>query len=105
MEFLYGRARYQEADKLFEGELILGEHRIYLRKNRQPIPSTFIPTEKIRRVSHPNRDTIIIDVYTDVLTQYQARIQGDEELIPGFLKDLVERRSLKKRFLKREWVE
>ena len=51
MEFHYGQGVYIEGQKRFEGEIVLSEHKLFLKDaQKQDIAPTFIPLEKIEKV-------------------------------------------------------
>lgn len=104
MEFSYGDGQFREGKSVFKGEIILGEYKLYLRKDRQEIPQTFVPVEKIDLIRFRGR-TLSVSFRPNTVEHYVIVLRGEGKLIRELLKDIVNRRGLKKRFWKNEWYE
>jgi len=104
MEFSYGNGIYIEAAKRIEGKIVLGEHKVFLKGVQGDLAQTFIPLDKIERIRKcPQK--IEFYVRLSVSFQYIAMIQGEKKYLLELLKDIVQRRGFKKKFLRNEWVE
>ena len=104
MEFAYGHGQYIENKKNFSGRIILAEHKLYMRGHEGDIPQTYIPLEKITGVSRKN-NMLTVNVRPSLYFEYTAHITGEKKHVKELTDDVVQRRGLKKRFLKNEWFE
>jgi len=104
MVFSYGEGEYVQGETRLRGQILLSEHKLYLRDGQRELSQTFIPLEKIKRVRRSS-DFLEVDVELSVVIQYAARIKGEGKQITDLCKDLVSARGLKKRFFRREWHE
>jgi len=104
MEFSYGHGAYFEGDKRLEGQIILSEHKLYLKSSDGDLAQTYIPLEKIERV-RKTRQGVEVHARPSIYSRYMAVLTGERKHLSELVKDLVQRRGLKKQFLKNEWVE
>ena len=104
MEFSYGKGIYLEGSKHIEGEIILGDYKLYLRGTKGDLAQTYIPLDKIKRIFKKGK-SIHLHVHPSISFQYVAIIQGEKKLMLDLLKDVVQKRGLKKKFLCNEWIE
>ena len=104
MEFSYGHGIYVEGEKKFEGQIVLGEHKLFLRDASGDLAQTYVPVEKIERIRKTNLG-LEVTVRPSIYFRYTALIKGDRQHISELVKDIVRRRGLKRRFLKNEWAE
>lgn len=104
MEFSYGQGIFREGDRVFRGQVILGEHKLYLKNDAGELPPTFVPMEKIKQI-RLTRHGAEIHARPSLTYQYQVTISGKPSHIKDLVKDIALRRGLKKKFLKSEWVE
>ena len=104
MEFSYGQGTYTEGDKRLEGQIILGDHKLYLRNSDGDLAQSYIPIEKIERIKKI-RSGIEVHTRPSLYYRYVAVFTGDRKHLSSLVKDIVKRRGLKKKFLKSEWVE
>jgi len=104
MLFSYGNGEYVEQGKVSRGEIVLGDHKLYLRSGQGDITRTYIPLEKIERVKR-NFQGLEVHVRPSVMASYVALIRGDRRNIKSLIQDLAKRRGLVKRFWKREWYD
>lgn len=104
MVFSYGEGEYIQGDMHLKGEILLSEHKLYLRDRQQELSQTFVPLEKIKKVRR-DADGLELDVELSIMIQYTARLRGAKKQMADLCKDLVRARGLKKRFLRREWYE
>jgi len=104
MQFSYGKGIYIEGEKRVEGVIILDEFKIFLKGLEGDFAQTYIPLDKIERVKKAG-NTASFHVRPSISFQYEAKIQGEKKYVGEFVKDIVQRRGLKKQFLRQEWVE
>ena len=103
MLFSYGDGIYKEGEKSLRGEIILSEHKLYLKGPQGDLATTYIPLEKIVKIKKIYGGLSIF-VRTALTVSYNAELRGGKH-INSLLKDLVQRRGLIKRFLRPEWVD
>ncbi len=104
MEFSYGQGTYIEGEKKLEGQIILGDHKLYLKDANGDLAQTYVPLEKIERI-RKTRAGVEVHVRPSTSFRYIAVLNGEKKLLSGLVRDIAKRRGLKKRFLKNEWVE
>ena len=104
MEFSYGQGIYVEGNKRLEGQIILSEHKLYLKDKNGDLAQTYIPLEKIERIRNV-RQGMEVYVRPTLYFRFAALIKGEKKYLSELTKDLVQRRGLKKQFLKKEWIE
>lgn len=104
VEFSYGHGKYIEGDKRIEGQIILSENKLYLKDANGDLAQTYIPLEKIERI-RKSRQGVEVHVRPSIYTRYVAFLTGEKKYLSELVKDLVQRRGLKKQFLKNEWIE
>jgi len=104
MDVSYGNGRFQEGDKKHEGQIILSEHKLFLKKPEGDIAQTYIPLEKIEKLKKTIQG-LTLQVRPSLAYRYHVVLSGEKKNIEALVKDLVGRRGFKKLFLKNEWVE
>ncbi len=104
MEFSYGNGTYREGSKRMDGEIVLGEHKLYLRTSEGDLAQTYVPLEKIEKVTKRG-SSAEFHVRPSLSFRYIAMIQGESKYIVELIKDIVQRRGLKKKFLRKEWID
>ena len=104
MEFSYGQGIYIEGEKKLEGQIILGQHKLYLRDANGDLAQTYVPLEKIERVQKTGSH-IEVHVRPSTSYRYVALFKGEKKHLSSLVRDIVKRRGLKKQFLKNVWVE
>jgi len=104
MEFSYGQGIYIEGEKRFEGQIVLGEHKLYLKDENGDLAQTYIPLEKIERIRRTGQG---VEVYArpTIYFRFVALLKGEKRYLKELIRDLVGRRGFKKQFLKSEWIE
>lgn len=112
MIFSYGNGEYLEGEKHIKGQIILGEHRLYLKGPQGDLTQTYIPLEKIERIKRVSVRPVLknvagldIHVRPSLLIKYVVCLKGEKKYIADLIRDLVSRRGLKKKFLKNEWFD
>ena len=104
MEFSYDTGIYIEGDKRIEGQVILSEHKLYLKNSKGELAQTYIPLEKIDRIRKIKLG-VEVHVRPSTYFRYMALLKGERKHLSNLVQDIVQRRGLKKQFLKNEWVE
>jgi len=104
MEFSYGEGNYKQGHTDVDGRIILAEHKLYIKGKEGDYSQTFIPLEKIVNVKKWSGG-VLISVRISMAQQFMAHIKGNNKHINELIKDLVNRRGLKKKLLKNEWYE
>ena len=104
MEFSYGQGSFTEGEKNLEGQIILSEHKLYLKDANGDLAQTYIPLEKIERI---RRTSLGVEVYVRPSTYYRYRtlFKGEKKHLIDLVRDIAQRRGFKKKFLRNEWVE
>ena len=104
MEFSYGQGVYIQGNRKLEGQIILGEHKLYLRNSAEDLALTYVPLEKIERI---RKTKLGIEVHAclSISNRYVVLLRGEKKYLSDLVRDIAQRRGLKKRFLKKEWVE
>ena len=104
MEFSYGQGIYIEENKKLEGQIVLSEHKLYLKDKNGDLAQTYIPLEKIERI-RKTRQGVEIHARPTLYYRFVALIKGEKKYLSELTRDLVRRRGLKKQFLRSEWIE
>jgi len=104
MEITYGNGIFLEDKKKFEGTITLSEHKLFLKDSNGDLPQTYVPLEKIERVKYSG-GAVDIQVRPTLYLQYVATFKGQRSQIKSLTLELVQRRGLKKKFLRNEWIE
>ncbi len=105
MLFSYGDGEYIEGTKRIKGQIILSEHKLYLRGPEGDIATTYIPLEKIEKIRKVGNN-LEVHVRQSILERYVAALTGEKKHLADLIKDIVERRGLrKKNFWTQEWAE
>jgi hypothetical protein len=104
MEFSYEAGEFFIDERLFHGQVILSDHKLFLKKEGRELIDTFIPLEKIISIKKSSKGLVFL-VRRSQAMQYQAIVSADRKNLNELLKDIIRRRGLKKKFLKQEWVE
>lgn len=104
MEFSYGQGIYIEGEKRLEGQIILGKHKLYLKDTDGDLAQTYVPLEKIERIQKTGSH-IEVHVRQSTYFRYVALFEGEKKHLSSLVRDIVQRRGLKKQFLKNVWIE
>ena len=104
MEFSYGQGIFIEGEKRLEGQIILGEHKLYLKDTSGDLAQSYVPLEKIERI-RKTKLGVEVHVRPSTYFRYMALLKGDKRQLSELSKDIVKRRGLKKLCLKNEWIE
>ena len=104
MEFSYGKGIYIEGDKRLEGQIILGEHKLYLKDANGDLAQTYVPLEKIERIEKLRLD-VKVYVRPSTYFRYIALFKGEKRHLTSLVRDIIQRRGFKKQFLRNVWVE
>jgi hypothetical protein len=98
----YSKAKYIEANRVIEGDLILDESRLYIA-NSNVSSSTYIPLDKIVNLKK-NFKSVEIKAKLSAINSIKAKIILPRAAANSLVKELVARLNLKKKFLRRQWV-
>lgn len=106
MDITYGTGQYLDGKTKYEGQIILGEHKLFLRSAAgDDIPQTFIPLEKVSRIKK-SRDGVELDFRISILERFSVLFKGDKNNLLELAQEIAARRGLRKRFFFfEEWVE
>jgi hypothetical protein len=104
MEFTYDKGEMLEGNRRFEGILTLAEYKLYLKDATGEMPQTFIPLDKIRRVTFSG-DSMSVEVRLTISQGYTAVFRGRPAKVKELCLDLVKRRGMNKLFLRNTWVD
>lgn len=106
LSFSYGDGEYKRGRSFYKGQIVLSEHKLYLKDADGEIADTFIPLEKIYRIQIGFLgNTLWIYVRLSQFIQFEAKIKGVSKNIRPLLRDLVERRQLQRKGWHQEWVD
>ncbi len=113
MIFSYGNGEYLEGNIHVKGQIILGEHRLYLKGAQGDLTQTYIPLEKIERIKIKSRGArlrapameIEVHVRPSLIVKYVVLLTGEKTHLSNLVKDIVKCRGFKKKFLKKEWFD
>ncbi len=112
MIFSYGHGEYLEGDTRVNGKIILGEHRLYLKGPQDDLTQTYMPLEKIEKIKRVSSGFALsrvagveVHVRPSILVRYVVLLKGERTHLSDLIKDIVTRRGLKKKFLKKEWFD
>lgn len=104
MQFSYGEGSYAEGDKVYKGQIILSEHKLFIKGPKGDLAQTYIPVEKIIKIKKVFGGMGVY-VRPSLTIYYKAFLKGRHQLMGSLVDDIVKRRGFKKRFLKKEWDE
>ena len=104
MNIGYGHGTYIEGDKKVEGQIILDEHKIFLRSVGSDLVQTFVPLEKIEHL-RLSSDGLEMEVRPSLTYRYRALIKGERDMLHEMAREIVVRRNFHKRIFKNEWFE
>ena len=104
MNIGYGHGTYIEGDKKVEGQIILDEHKVFLRSVGSDLVQTFIPLEKIDRM-RLTYEGLEMEVNLALTNRYKALIKGERDMLHEMAREIVVRRNFHKRIFKNEWFE
>lgn len=102
MCFSYGNAVYTREKKSYKGEVILKPHKLYLKDQQGEIAATFVPLEKVYKVTF-FLGKMTVFVQPSNFLKFEAHIQGKISMIFSLVRDLAKQRGLRKRFFGLEW--
>ena len=104
MELFFGQGVYKESNRTFEGQIVLSDHKLFLKNGQEDLTKTYVPLEKIERIKK-KFSSLEIYVRPSMTSKYSATFKGERRQISQLLNEIVHRRQLKKKFLKQEWIE
>ena len=68
------------------------------------LAQTYVPLEKIERIRKA-RSGVEVYVRPSTYFRYMALFKGEKKHLIDLVRDIAQRRGLKKQFLRNEWVE
>ena len=104
MDITYGSGEYITSHQRLKGEIILSDHKLFLRNAGEDLTATYVPLEKIIRLRRQGA-FVKLDVRPSLTMIYEAAFSGERRRIQMLVDELVQRRQLKKRFLRNEWFD
>lgn len=104
MDVTYGHGIFLIEGQRYQGRIILSEHKLFLQQDGIEVAQSFIPLEKIE-VLRKKQKMLELEIRLSPSRQFTAEIQGEGLAINQLAGELVNRRGLKKKFLKNEWFE
>jgi hypothetical protein len=103
MEIIYGPGTYAHAREKYDGTIVLGEHKLFLKGPEGDLPQTYIPLEKIARICNRGK-CLDMDVRLTMSLRRDIRLCGQGRAIRDLVQELAVRQGLKKKFLRAEWT-
>lgn len=104
LAFTYGKGKYIHPEAQTEGEIILNEHKLYLKSDKgEELAQTFTPLDKIQRMTRSD-NRLRFHIRLTVSFQYDVQFIGEKKRIKELAQDIAKSCGLKKAFWKDEWV-
>jgi len=100
--FSYGKGVYRRGGHGYEGEIILGAHKLYLKDRLGELSATFVPLEKIYRIQCIFGG-IVLFVQPSTFMKFEARLTGEFSKMWVLARDIGRVRCLKKRWWGWQW--
>lgn len=104
MDVTYGDGMFIDGNQKFQGRIILSEHKLFFRKDNEDIAQTFIPLEKIRKITRSGKG-IWVFVRLSQTNVHKVLMIGKHKLIKELVEEIVKRRGFKKKILRKEWID
>lgn len=104
MQFSYGEGEYLKDKERYTGRIVLSQHKVHVRDASGDVASSFVPLEKITAV-RLSGNSVQLDVRPSLYFQYVACFRGEKKHMKELAGDIAQRRGMKKKFLKNEWIE
>ncbi len=92
----FGEVTLERDGRPLRGDLVLTEHKLFLRKGGVDLASTYIPLEKIVGVRR-RWGRVTLDVRPSPVTRYTVRIRGTAGRMADLVAALVRRRGLRRK--------
>ena len=102
MLFSYGPGKYQQGARQIAGQILLSEHKLFLRGPEGDLTQTYIPLEKIGRIKK-GWGRLTIWVRPSLIEHYTVELRGRNDYLTDLTRELVDRRALRKRFWSAQW--
>ncbi len=103
-EINFGKGEFEGFNIHCSGEIILSEHKLFLKDGGNDLTQTYVPLEKIYRIKR-NGDKVEFFIQLTVTNKSKGCFKGSRKRIKGLINELVLRRGFKKAFLRNEWSE
>lgn len=104
MDVTYGQGQYRRDAQILQGQMILGEHKLFLRAAGEDQIESFVPLDKITALVLLKKG-LRLHVKPTLYFQYAVILEGESRNIRALAAELVRRRGLRKKWFKSEWVE
>ncbi|MFP4472911.1 MAG: hypothetical protein ACLFPX_03450 [Candidatus Omnitrophota bacterium] len=102
MTFTYGEGKYTRGPVTVRGQILLNEHKLFLRCDGEDLTQTFVPLEKIQRVQK-GWSWAVFRVIPSPALRYEVRIETERQNIRELVKDVARLRQLQSRFFGFIW--
>ena len=104
MLFTYGQGQFIEGNTAIKGELALNEHKLFLRDtNGEDLTRTYVPLDKVHLIRKKDGESFEVSIRLTLAYQSTVLFRGDSKRIDELIRDIVQHRGFKKKFLKNEW--
>ena len=103
MLFTYGPGKFVETHKEFAGEVVLSEHKVYLRNDGEDLPQTYVPLEKIESIRQKGQQVFFF-VRTSIHFTMEPCFIVSKDKVDELIRDIVSYRGFKKSFWQKKWV-
>lgn len=104
IDVTYGNGKYIHDRQVYSGQIILSEYKLFIRRGGEDIIDSYLPLDKITCVRLAG-SRVWVHVKPTLYFQYTVEFQGSARDITSLAHELVSRRGLKKKWLRREWNE
>ena len=100
----YGQGEFIEEARRVRGRIVMDDNRLFLQDAGGDMAATYVPLEKIVRVSR-RIGGLDIRVRTTMINEYRVLVKGRARGLNALARDLTARRGFKKKFLWPEWFD
>jgi len=100
----FGSGDYWEGSQKYGGDVVLSGYKLYLKDGQHDLAKTFIPLEKVVRMKKKG-SRIVFDVRPSLMERYTCGINLGRQAASLLIDEILDRRQLKKRLLRAEWVD
>jgi hypothetical protein len=104
MLFSYGQGQFKSGAKVFQGQIFVDDIKLFLQGPQGPLPPTFVVLDKIK-IIRQGFSGVEIFIQLSSLESYTVQLKGTRKFLADLVRDLAEKRLLKKKFWRREWVD
>lgn len=104
LDVTYGRGTFTDQEMSYSGTIILSRYKLFLRDAGCDVVDTYMPVEKIDRIVI-RKDYADMFVRLSILARYKVMIHAQRKNLRDLVGAIVQRRCLRKKWLRNEWVE